>query len=259
MNPISQDTHALEVSIQATRQAEKEMVFKHIGGGRDFDFYNTTQLEKPWDHWVKSWPSVSNLSSGWFSQHQQQSETLMIPLRSCISWIALVFKQIYSTINAWLKDRIVSLAPMWLDDSLKKSALWGQPSWRRGRLGSCRRKCCRSSRGGTSSSPLHGSWGWCSAIKSLVPLLSLDPAGNDRASHPTAFLYLNGHTPKSYFQKQCEHLWELSPNENYFLQVVLNLFCTFTVVCWPLLCSISGKSFYPAADSLSAEHSSSGS
>lgn len=34
---------------------------------------------------------------------------------------------------------------------------------------------------------------------------------------------------------------------------------TFTVVSWPLLCSISGKSFYPAADRLSAEHSSPGS
>lgn len=29
MNPISQDTHTLEVSIQAASQAEKEMVFKH--------------------------------------------------------------------------------------------------------------------------------------------------------------------------------------------------------------------------------------
>lgn len=48
MSPISQDTQTLKVCIQA----EKEMVFKHIGG--DFYFYNTTQLEKPWDHWVKS-------------------------------------------------------------------------------------------------------------------------------------------------------------------------------------------------------------
>lgn len=44
MSPISQDTQTLKVCIQA----EKEMVFKHIGG--DFYFYNTTQLEKPWDH-----------------------------------------------------------------------------------------------------------------------------------------------------------------------------------------------------------------
>lgn len=44
--------HTIKVCIQAARQAEKEMVFKHIGG--DFYFYNTTQVEKPWDHWVKS-------------------------------------------------------------------------------------------------------------------------------------------------------------------------------------------------------------
>lgn len=34
----------------------------------------------------------------------------MMQLLSCIYWIALVFKQIYSTTNAWFKDRTVSLA-----------------------------------------------------------------------------------------------------------------------------------------------------
>lgn len=47
------------------------------------------------------------------------------------------------------------------------------------------------SRGGTSSSPVHGAWEWCSAIKSSVALLNLDPAGNDKASNHTAFLYLH--------------------------------------------------------------------
>lgn len=64
---------------------------------------------------------------------------------------------------------------------------------------------------------------------------------------------------KVLFSKTMWALMRVSPNENYFLQVVLNLFCTFTVVSWPLLCIIAEKSFYPAADSLSAEHSSSGS
>lgn len=194
MSPISQDTQTLKVCIQA----EKETVFKQIGG--DFYFYNTTQLEKPWDHWVKSWLSVSNLSHGWFSKNQQQPETLMTQLLSCIYWVALVFKQIYRTINAWLKDRIVSLAPMWLDDLLKKSALWGQPSWRRE----------ETLQGLQLAPPALHCLGHRDvlSIKALVPLLSIDPAGNNRASNHTAFLYLHRHTPKSYFQKQCEYLWE---------------------------------------------------
>lgn len=45
------------------------------------------------------------------------------------------------------------------------------------------------------------------ALQSSHSLL-LDPAGSARASNQTSPLYLGAHTPKSYFQKQREHLGE---------------------------------------------------
>lgn len=168
MNSISQDTNTVKIFRKLGRQ-KKKLYLTQIDGTGNFYFYNITQLEKPWDLWVKSWPWVPSLSPGWFSQHQQQPETLMIQLLSCIFWIALVFKPIYSTINTRLKDRIVSLAPTawWLPKGKcsVRTALLGK-----GKVGVMQEETLPASAprawGAPGEAPpaLHRSWGWCSAI-----------------------------------------------------------------------------------------------
>lgn len=121
---------------------------------------------------------------------------------------------------------------------------------------------------GTPSSPLPGSQG-CALNQGTCSSLEHRPCRQQQSkqSHSIS-LSPQAHT-KVLFSKTMWVLMRIGPNENYFLKVVLNLFCTFTVVSWPLLCSLAGswpllcslagKSFYPAADSLWAEHSTSGS
>lgn len=163
-----------------------------------------------WDNWVKSQPLVPNLFPRWFSQHQQQlGESLLMQLHSCTYWTALVC----GNINVWFRHSNVYLAHIWLAGNIREKALWEHAPLRKGELGMmCEERLptsgsqSQTSSEGTSSSPVPGPWGWHSAIKSLIALLNLDLAGSAKTHYQTSPFNLNAHTPKSYFQKQCEHL-----------------------------------------------------
>lgn len=218
MNSISQDTNTVKIFRKLGRQ-KKKWYLTQIDGTGDFYFYNTTQLEKPWDLWVKSWPSVPSLSPGWFSQRQQQPETLMIQLLSCIYWIALVFKQIYSTINAWLKHRVVSLAPMawWLPKGQcsVRTALLGK-----GQVGVMQEETLPASAprawGAPGEAPpaLHYMGHGDGALQSTITSLELRPCRQWQSKQSHSFSLSSWAHSKVLFPKTMWALTGVSPNEN---------------------------------------------